>query len=159
MKKIGWAVGECGSILKTIDGGDNWEKQESGTANHLVNIFFIDSSIGWVVGGGIILKTTNGGLTWVEDNPKQNKNFVSLINIYPNPFSSYITLDIIGINKHESIIIYDLFGRTVLTKQTEFLESGKTQHITLNTENLPQGVYFVRVQGSPGVKTIIKINN
>jgi len=43
--------------------------------------------------------------------------------------------------------------------QTEYLESLKTQHITLNTENLPPGVYFVRMQGSPGARAIIKINN
>ncbi len=78
-------------------------------------------------------------------------------NISPNPFSSNITLDILGNNKPVTIIIYDIFCRTVLTKQIEFTDSLNTQHITLNTESLPQGVYFVRVQERGGTNVIFKV--
>ena len=35
----GWAVGSGGTILHTADGGQSWEAQSSGTANHLYSIF------------------------------------------------------------------------------------------------------------------------
>jgi photosystem II stability/assembly factor-like uncharacterized protein len=153
---VGWVLG-IDSIYHTTDGGITW----SGFPNlffwELSSMYFSDSNHGWVTGlYGEILKTTNGGITWVEDSPKQNEISKSIINAYPNPFYDNITLDIAGRNKPETIVIYDLFGRTVLTKETEILESLKTQHLTLNTENLPPGVYYVIVKYSPGAKVIVK---
>jgi photosystem II stability/assembly factor-like uncharacterized protein len=69
---IGWTIGyQVGSggnkiIMKTIDGGTNWTSQNVGTTNDITSFYFIDASIGWIVGtNGTILKTTDGGATWV----------------------------------------------------------------------------------------------
>jgi len=62
---VGWSVGECGTILKTTDGGTTWIQQSSKTTNVLLSVSFTDSNNGTVVGDfGTILKTTNGGSTW-----------------------------------------------------------------------------------------------
>jgi len=62
---LGYAVGNCGTILKTADGGTNWSILSSGTTSHLNAVSFVDASTGWVVGaGGVILKTADGGATW-----------------------------------------------------------------------------------------------
>lgn len=49
-----------------------WVQQNSGTTLPLRSVFFVDSLYGWAVGGifggpdsGVILKTTDGGLTWL----------------------------------------------------------------------------------------------
>lgn len=71
----GWVVGNKGTILKTTDGGRNWDEQESGTTLDLLDIFMMDEQRGWALGiflptdtvfdfGTIILNTTNGGATW-----------------------------------------------------------------------------------------------
>jgi photosystem II stability/assembly factor-like uncharacterized protein len=58
----GYAVGDEGVILKTKNGGNNWEMQSSGTNSDLNSIFFIDVNTGYAVGAeGCILKTINGG--------------------------------------------------------------------------------------------------
>ncbi|TAL67663.1 MAG: T9SS type A sorting domain-containing protein [Bacteroidetes bacterium] len=146
-------------VFKTTDGGQSWLSTNYQGAD-LSSICFTDIYNGWVVGSkGKILHTSNGGLTWVEDIPIKNEDFVSISNAYPNPFSSFIALEIIGNNKPEIISLCDIFGRTVLTKHTEFLVFDKTYNLTLVTQNLPQGVYFIRIQGSQGAKKIIKINN
>ena len=65
----GWAVG-AGIILKTTDGGTNWNPQITGTSYQLYSVHFSDSNFGWAVGydgnasSGIILKTTDGGINW-----------------------------------------------------------------------------------------------
>jgi len=70
----GWMAGEC-IVLKTTDGGINWDSQMSGVKFDLCKVQFHDNNTGWIVGydwsGGmwspsepIILKTTNGGSTW-----------------------------------------------------------------------------------------------
>lgn len=71
-ENIGFVVGNNGTILKTIDGGDTWIHQESGTYLNLTSIHMSSNNIGFAVGGNIfsedslsiILKTTNGGNNW-----------------------------------------------------------------------------------------------
>lgn len=70
-------VGDVGTVLKTSDGGMNWEIQHytSGTSKKLNAVHFVDDDTGWIVGGeggeypyantkSIILKTIDGGMTW-----------------------------------------------------------------------------------------------
>ena len=59
------AVGNVGTVIKTTDGGTNWNSQTSGTTEGLRSVHFTDNNTGWAVGAsGIILKTTDGGAIW-----------------------------------------------------------------------------------------------
>jgi photosystem II stability/assembly factor-like uncharacterized protein len=72
---VGYIVGELfenrGIILKTTDGGVNWERQTSPVVGANLNaVFFLDNNIGWAVGQArTIIKTTDGGVTWVRQGP------------------------------------------------------------------------------------------
>lgn len=58
----GYATGVSGLILKTTNGGLNWNVQNSGTGSTLWKVLFINAMTGYIAGdGGLILKTTNGG--------------------------------------------------------------------------------------------------
>ncbi|RKY95132.1 MAG: hypothetical protein DRQ01_00595 [Ignavibacteriae bacterium] len=78
--QTGWAAGEDGTIIHTSDGGDSWIVQNSTVPSFIVDIFFINKNLGWALAfrdifpfGTIILKTTNGGNTWIaEDYPDDN---------------------------------------------------------------------------------------
>ena len=62
---IGWAVGDYGAIIRTLNGGKTWLREYSQTENSLKSVFFIDSLNGWAVGVyGAIIHTTDGGITW-----------------------------------------------------------------------------------------------
>ena len=55
---IGFAVGDYGTIIKTIDAGTTWTVQVSGTSENLRSVNFVNSITGYAVGeSGIILKT------------------------------------------------------------------------------------------------------
>ena len=59
---IGVAVGDSGTILRSIDCGRTWSLQESVTTVSLWSVCFPDSNSGIVVGdGGTVLETTDGG--------------------------------------------------------------------------------------------------
>src|SRR4029077_11217469 len=61
----GFAVGARGTILRTTDGGNNWELIAGATEDDLYGVSFIDSNIGTVVGNfGAILRTTDAGSHW-----------------------------------------------------------------------------------------------
>jgi photosystem II stability/assembly factor-like uncharacterized protein len=64
--KHGWAVGDGGLVLSTVDGGATWCSQNSGTTDDLESVTFVDNRHGWTVGfeNGTILYTRDGGVTW-----------------------------------------------------------------------------------------------
>ncbi len=66
-ERIGWAVGNGGTILATADGGASWAVQTNGSGASLSGVHFSsDGQRGWAVGnGGTILSISNGGTTWV----------------------------------------------------------------------------------------------
>ncbi len=84
------AVGGTGTVMKTTDGGLNWHVQHNagGTASFLISVCFVPqggTDTGWAVGadlfegGGIILKTTDGGSTW---SPQASGTTSFLTSVY-----------------------------------------------------------------------------
>jgi photosystem II stability/assembly factor-like uncharacterized protein len=75
-RNTGWAVGNDGLILNTVDGGKHWARQKSGyKKSQLWKIQFVDSKTGWIAGTdvnetwtGIILHTEDGGRHWKTQN-------------------------------------------------------------------------------------------
>ncbi len=72
----GWAAGDDGAIWHSIDGGQTWERQKSGTRATLTSIHFLTPYTGFVSGrtelpgdlgsSGVLLATADGGITWNE---------------------------------------------------------------------------------------------
>src|SRR5207247_7834834 len=79
----GWAVGNGGTILRSIDSGNTWNTQKGGTKETLNSVLFSsDSQRGWTMGGGgTILSTTNGGEAW---------DAVNLYRREPAPIYSFL---------------------------------------------------------------------
>jgi len=73
----GWAVGSKGTLLQTLDGGNNWKPRGASTDDVVRDIFFIDEKNGWLVcevnayqlktvdePRAYLMKTTDGGENW-----------------------------------------------------------------------------------------------
>ncbi|HZH32716.1 MAG TPA: YCF48-related protein [Pyrinomonadaceae bacterium] len=64
-ERRGWAVGEGGLVLATLNGGRSWFRQESNVDVNLSDVKFIDADEGWAVGAeGTIIHTLDGGAHW-----------------------------------------------------------------------------------------------
>ncbi|MCI4671312.1 MAG: YCF48-related protein [Bacteroidia bacterium] len=69
-EKLAWVLGRTGSILKTIDGGENWEMLRNGNAAKLSrkpfnDIYFESPEKGYLVGDdGTVMQTLDGGNSW-----------------------------------------------------------------------------------------------
>lgn len=62
--------GNEGLILRSYNGGLNWETLKTGTKEQLWGLYFTSAKIGYAVGSnGIIIYTTNGGNDWVDVSP------------------------------------------------------------------------------------------
>ncbi len=74
-RDVGWAVGDEGVILNTIDGGRTWDRKPTGVRASLRSVCFLNPFVGWVVGreelpgggsAGVLLYTKDGGETWKQ---------------------------------------------------------------------------------------------
>jgi photosystem II stability/assembly factor-like uncharacterized protein len=74
----GWAVGDCGTIIHTTDGGVSWIQQSVITTENLNDIYFIDSNTGIIVGThGLLLYSSDAGTTW-DSRSLSNNNLYGI---------------------------------------------------------------------------------
>jgi len=86
---VAYAVGESGTVQKTINGGTNWSSQTTNSNYVLYGVSAVDATTAYAVGKngnhGVILKTTDG-TSWtttqtVSDTPL---NAISVVETDPN---------------------------------------------------------------------------
>ncbi len=99
-RDTGWVVGWEGTILKTTNGGTTWTYHNTFSSYDLFSVCFVNNSTGWAVGvtnadngptptdSSIIIKTTNGGQTWV----KKGENLTNF------PTIGFLTVEFIDAN-------------------------------------------------------------
>jgi photosystem II stability/assembly factor-like uncharacterized protein len=67
------AVGEKGLRRVSLDDGETWERFEEGFPplfTFMRDLTFVDRDRGWIVGqAGTVLRTTDGGASWVQVLP------------------------------------------------------------------------------------------
>ena len=77
----GWVVGDAGKVLKTTDGGTNWNFVTNSGINpndRSKAVFFIDANNWWIstkneLDYGTVQHTTDGGTSWTtQETPLQN---------------------------------------------------------------------------------------
>ena len=75
----GWAVGDSGTILHTMDAGNVWTKVPSPVHADFKEIKFYNDTLGFIVGAGGILRTNNGGAVWtkISETGEQTLNAIA----------------------------------------------------------------------------------
>ena len=79
-KSYGWVAGYYGTILKTIDGGENWTHISLPNTDLIRRIQFLNKNDGWLVTHrGRIMSSKDGGSTWKTRYSADNQ--INLRNI------------------------------------------------------------------------------
>ncbi|MBN4051301.1 hypothetical protein JYU16_00645 [bacterium AH-315-M05] len=140
----GYMVGSNGTIIKTINGGVSWGKQNINTTENLYSVFFIDKDIGFIVGSkgspwdGVIFKTTNGGgpITGLENQ------FYNEFELEFNLFSNLVN-DVLIISFSRKIQgylnIYDIMGRKVYNQNIT-----NENKIKIDIQKLHKALYIIQ---------------
>jgi len=140
----GFVVGYSG-ILRTDDGGDIWQNQTLSNVSPFY-IKMINDTVGYITATSssgsnnytLVLKTTNAGLLTNLGNQFQYPP----INIYPNPTSSFLTIDLL---QKSEIEIIDL--------EEKILERfNSTDKITtIDLSELSKGIYIIKAINASGI--------
>ena len=86
-----------------------------------------------------------GGMTGTTEILNEND-----LRVYPNPSSDYFLVDIYGGGFIEKLEVFDINGKSILTKHFENKECLGTQ---IDMSNTQTGIYFLKVSSSKGTIT------
>ena len=150
----GWLVGGWGGtsrIAHTSDGGTTWSLQADGIAvsiatHDFYGVYMFNSRLGFIVGGGgIILKTTNGGVTVAVQEKKSKPIQFQLFANYPNPFNPSTTIQFsVPLRSRVHLIIFNILGQQVAELANEEMGVGSYERIW--NANVASGLYFYRLE-------------
>jgi photosystem II stability/assembly factor-like uncharacterized protein len=142
---VGGAVGS-GKIFRTIDGGTTLELQQ-GTQNAMYGIWMVNENTGYAVGmGGLIYKTTNGGVTGITPINNSVPDKFSLSQNYPNPFNPTTIIRFkIKDSRFVTLKVYNILGKEIESLVNEKQSPG-IYEVKWNGANYPSGIYFYRLQ-------------
>ena len=77
------------TLTITMYGSNGWKQVTEATYSSLNDVFFLNENLGWIAGSsGTLLKTTDGGYTWVESE--------DMDNITKSMYSIYFVTEKIG---------------------------------------------------------------
>lgn len=142
-------------FIKMTFSQTGWYQQVSGTGYYLNSVFFTDANTGFIAGDsggthGLILKTTTGGITFIQPIGNEIPNEFLLYQNYPNPFNPVTRIRFqiplsrgVGAEGGRGVLlkVYDILGREVITLVNEQLKPGSYE-VEWNASSYPGGVYF-----------------
>lgn len=146
-------------LIKTTNSGFNWFTIENFPYynNYLTtSVSFLNENTGWVVGwGGMILKTTNGGTSFISVNNQNIPDKYSLSQNYPNPFNPTTNIrytipsNVKGEMSDVKLVVFDILGKEIATLVNEKQDAG-TYEATFDARHggssrLTSGIYFYRL--------------
>lgn len=133
----GWAVGPNGRILKTVNGGINWNLLSNtgiGNRSYSKCLFFLDANTGWIgtnISGTrdtptqrIILHTKDGGSSWTSQNITSTNAIFSIF--FRDETNGWFTADkcVQNCNLSDSLKIYTgVIGHTGIPSNRQSLDS------------------------------------
>lgn len=153
------AVGDAGTVVRSINYGTDWSNIASGTSEQLNSVHFANASFGWACGNnGTIIHSTDGGLTW---SPQTSGTTEHLQSIKFYDASSGIAVGYNGVmlktnnggtiwTKYETVAPYSLYEVAILSASSAVVVGANGTII--KGENLPLPVeltsFTARVSGS-----------
>src|ERR1039457_5237363 len=142
------AVVNIMSIRRTTDGGITWLYQDTPMPVILASISFTDVYNGVAVGrDGTILRTTNGGVTFIgEENSITKPQDFAFFQNFPNPFNPNTVISYsLPLASNLRLIVFNSLGQKVKVLENGFKNAGNYS-VNFIASDLPSGIYFYKLE-------------
>ena len=127
-----------GGVSVSVDNGANWVSSNDGLNYNAINSLLVN--------GAYIYAATDGAGIWkrpLSEMTSITELSASNVNIYPNPASDNITIDVSSsLSTHSTLEILNIQGQTILQQQ---VQQGKTN---INISGLAKGVYILKLSSN-----------
>jgi photosystem II stability/assembly factor-like uncharacterized protein len=155
----GWISGgyypDSSSIAYTTNGGLNWQKQFRNNNYSVSRLYFINNFTGWATLGynsSNILRTTTGGVIFINIISSDIPDKYLLSQNYPNPFNPNTNIRYqIPKSGNVKLKVYDILGKEIETFVNEEQTPG-IYEVTFDASllgkvsKLSSGIYFYRLE-------------
>lgn len=126
--------------------------------DNLSSVYNLNANGTWILrafdswnGDGGVINSARINLCGINQTNLSNNDFESnSVSVYPNPSKGIININLGDVNGETLFTLYDVQGRTVLTKKSN------TASESLNIENLSNGIYMLSIENG-AAKTTQKI--
>jgi len=166
-EKYGWILASGGRILKTCDGGANWETQIDGldcNFRYRKLIILKKDRVAFAIGNKdsktlALYRADLSDLSVIGNDEISVPKGCCLYQNYPNPFNPVTTIKYdLPQNVPVKLQVFDLRGRLVQTLIDENKPAGHYSAIW-NTHNVSSGIYLIRLNAGDftAVKKCVKL--
>lgn len=111
--KRGWVGGDGGLLSYTEDGGVTWIERPLGTEQSINDIYFVGKDTGFVLAGGTIFGTTDGGHSWREAHKFSPSEFGGATpELYSLRFNGKKRAWVVGSASRDDVIVNSILAIT-----------------------------------------------
>ena len=146
----GYAVGNSGTVIKTTNGGDDWQNVDipgNNDTNSFNSVQFLNSEYGYIVGIYGLIYRYYQNPTIITTPNSLNSN----INIYPNPFDEQTTISFSVPEKENVVIkIFDISGNEIAQLTDKQYNAGEHKLI-FSSIGLAKGLYICEINTEKSV--------
>ncbi|WP_161971705.1 WD40/YVTN/BNR-like repeat-containing protein [Flavobacterium silvisoli] len=157
-ENTGYAVSRLGKIVKTTDGGVNWNLLNSNVTFPLKEIQFVTQNTGFVIGGdntgSYLLKTTNAGQSWTTINLNNTANGAPNGMFFKNENEGFITGNKLFIKTTDG----GLTWTSVLANADENFNDVKFRDSNYGIATVNSSAYYKTIDGGQNWQSIDLIN-
>lgn len=88
------------------------------------------------------------------DDESSKTTLINVVKVYPNPAKDFINMELQSDQSKDAMLrFYSMTGSLIYSEQV-FIDAGENTY-TINTNNLPSGVYFLKIENENPIKVII----
>jgi photosystem II stability/assembly factor-like uncharacterized protein len=150
----GWApLGFASTIMRSRDGGDQWDEMPTPGDLAMQDVVFLDSGTGYMAGeqGTLLRYVGEGSAVAAPGTPAPTPGLA--LRARPNPFGPATRIEFrVPARASVSLRLYDVAGREVARLVDESLPGGMHSR-SLDGTGLPDGVYFLRLEADGRTST------
>jgi photosystem II stability/assembly factor-like uncharacterized protein len=152
-KNIGYAVGEGTTspnyalIMKTTDGGENWDFEFPPTVNSLWGVYAFSDTLAFIAGNGgtILTNGTPGLISDVRNEEAETLKGYNLTQNFPNPFNPETVINFtLPARANVTLKVYDMLGKEAAVLLNGQTEAG-SHSIKFRPAGLASGIYLYRL--------------